>query len=154
MTTAVALVGAGPGDPDLLTLRAEHALAQATVVVTDASVAGLAGAFAANARIVVVGAAGTGAATLLEAVGEPGRVVRLYRGDPWLHPAHAAEAAALRAAGIVAEAVPGPSVELATPAVAGIAVTDRRIAAAVTIGPAAVVGPPAHAGHTLRRHLR
>ena len=62
---------------------------------------------------------------------------------------HAAEAAALRAAGIVAEAVPGPSVELATPAVAGIAVTDRRIAAAVTIGPAAVVGPPAHAGHTL-----
>ncbi len=60
-------------------------------------------------------------------------MVRLYPGDPWLHPAHGSEAAALDAAGIRFEAVPGVATELALPAMAGIAVHVRHLAVVCTI---------------------
>src|SRR5262249_29497190 len=123
VTDPVLLVGAGPGDPDLLTLRAEAALAAARVVVTDADLADLAAAFAPRAAVTVAGDDARRVVATL-AGGRPG-AVRLYRGDPWLHPAFAAEAGALTAAGVAWEAVPGPAVALALAAEAGVAVHHR-----------------------------
>ncbi|MBN2624082.1 MAG: hypothetical protein JXA83_11960 [Acidimicrobiales bacterium] len=147
--TVVELIGGGPGDPDLLTLRAESALAAATLVVTDATVAHLARTFAPNAEVIVSPAGGPdresinrGATvdgdTLALLVGGPRageRVVRLYRGDPWLHPAYAVESAILAASGVDHVTVPGPLIELAVPTMVGIPVTHRRRAMAVTVAP-------------------
>jgi len=135
----MALVGGGPGDPDLLTVRAEMLLASATTVVVDASVLHLANAFAPNATIVAV-ADRTPAVDVLLGADRP--VVRLYAGDTWLHPAHSAESAALTEAGVAYEAVAGVATEFALPALAGIAVHVRQLAVACTIadvghGPAA-----------------
>ena len=132
-------VGAGPGDPDLLTLRAEALLAAATVVVTDRTVAHLARAFAPGARVTVTAAGGADRATverdatvdgdtlavLTGAVRWRERIVRLYRGDPWLHPAYAVESAILASSGVETVTVPGLAVELAVPTVAGIPVHHR-----------------------------
>ena len=132
-------MGGGPGDPDLLTVRAEGLLAEATTVVVDVGILHLALAFAPAAAIVAV-ADRTPAVDVLVGAARP--VVRLYTGDPWLHPAHGAEAAALREAGVDYEAVAGVATELALPALAGIAVHVRQLAVACTIadvghGPAA-----------------
>src|SRR5690606_12374931 len=119
MTTVVEMIGAGPGDPDLLTLRAEAALAAATVVVVDAAVAHLTAAFAPGAAVSVTSADAAGSVDgdairiLTGAARRDERVVRLYRGDPWLHPAYAVESALLSSAGVDHAAVPGPSVEIA-----------------------------------------
>jgi siroheme synthase len=159
----VELVGAGPGDPDLLTLRAEAALAAATAVVTDASVAHLARSFAPQARVTVTAAGGADRATvdrditidgdtvgvLTGAVRGGGRVVRLYRGDPWLHPAYAVESAILASVGIATVTVPGPAVELAVPTVAGIPVHHRPSAVTVTIAPPHNLPPPTDRARTL-----
>lgn len=159
----VLLVGAGPGDPDLLTLRAEAALAAATLVVTDRTVAHLARAFAPDAEVVTSPAGGPdresidrGAPVdgdaLAALVGGPRaghRVVRLYRGDPWLHPAYAVESAILASSSVPHEAVPGPLVELSVPALAGIAVTHPALAEAVTIAPATRLPRTAGPSHTL-----
>jgi len=145
----VELIGAGPGDPDLLTRRAEVSLAAATLVVTDVTVAHLARAFAPGAAVRVSPAGGPdresidrGAtvdgdtlAVLIGAARAGGSVVRLYRGDPWLHPAYAVESAILASAGVDHVTVPGPLVELAVPAAAGIAVHHPRLAGTVTIAP-------------------
>jgi siroheme synthase len=130
----VSLVGGGPGDPDLLTLRAETLLAGAATVVTDAGVAHLAAAFAPRATLVVVPDRAAAVEALLHAVGG-GRspLVRLYAGDTWLHPAHGPESAALAAAGIEFEAVAGVATEVAVPALAGIPVHVRHLAVACTI---------------------
>ena len=159
----VQLVGAGPGDPDLLTLRAEAALAAARCVVTDATVTHLARAFAPGARIVVTAAGGVDRATvdrdvtvdgdavgvLMGAVRWGRRVVRLYRGDPWLHPAYAVESAILASSGIETLTVPGPPVELAVPAVAGIPVHHRPTAVTVTIAPPHALPPATDPTRTL-----
>ena len=131
----VLLVGAGPGDPDLLTLRAEAALAAAALVLTDPVLVPLAGAFAPGA--VVEPAPADPAAVADRCARAAGPAVRLYRGDPWLHPAHAAEAAALTARGLFTDAVPGPPAELALAGAAGLAVHHRPLAATVTLAPAA-----------------
>ena len=158
-TEPVLLVGGGPGDPDLLTLRAEAALAAARVVVTDATLADLAAAFAPRADLTFwprdpgsehwfprpersVGSV----AAVLAAAG-PG-AVRLYLGDPWLHPAFAAEAAALTAGGVTWEAVPGPAAALALAATAGIAVHHRPVSVCVTLLPPGEELPPAVPGRT------
>lgn len=143
----VELVGAGPGDPDLLTLRAEGALAAATLVVADAAVASLARTFAPDARTVVSPAGGLdhgtvdrGAtvdgdtlAVLIGAARGGERVVRLYRGDPWLHPAYAVESAILSSSGIEHVTVPGLAVELALPTAAGLPVHHRPEAVTATL---------------------
>jgi len=135
----VLLVGAGPGAPDLLTLRAEAALAAATLVLTDPALVPLAASFAPGA---VVGPAPADPAAVADRCARAaGPAVRLYRGDPWLHPAHASEAAALAARGLPTEAVPGPPAELAVAGAAGLAVHHRPLAATVTLAPAAAALP-------------
>ena len=126
----VALVGGGPGDPDLLTVRAEALLAEAATVVVDVGILHLALAFAPDATIVPV-ADRTPAVDVLLGAARP--VVRLYTGDTWLHPAHGAESAALTEAGVDYEAVAGVATEIALPALAGIAVHVRQLAVACTI---------------------
>jgi uroporphyrin-III C-methyltransferase len=137
----VALVGAGPGDPDLLTRRAAALLAAADVVLHDwlAGTAILALARP-DATLIDVGKGkGCGASQryiegLIVAHRAAGsRVVRLKGGDPFVFGRGAEEADAVRAAGFDVEVVPGISSALAAPALAGIAVTERHVSAQVTI---------------------
>jgi siroheme synthase len=136
----VLLVGAGPGDPDLLTLRAEAALAAADVVVADAALVPLAVAFAPGAGVVPA-PADPGA--LVALVARSASPVRLYRGDPWLHAAFAAESAALAAGGVASEAVPGPPVEIALAGTAGVPLHHRPLAVTLTLGPLPAPADPA-----------
>jgi uroporphyrin-III C-methyltransferase len=135
------LVGAGPGDPGLLTLRAATALRVAELVLHDAlpgpGVLELAGP---RAVLMPVGKR-KGAAPLSQAEingrliagARAGlRVVRLKGGDPFLFGRGAEEAEALATAGIPWKVVPGVSAGLAAPAAAGIALTRRGFASAVT----------------------
>ncbi len=126
----VGLVGGGPGDPDLLTRRAEALLSAAATVVVDAGILHLALEFAPDATVVAVSNRAAAVDVLL---GAARPVVRLYTGDTWLHPAHGTEAAALAQAGIPYEAVAGVATEIALPALAGIAVHVRQLAIACTI---------------------
>jgi uroporphyrin-III C-methyltransferase len=135
------LVGAGPGDPDLLTLRAASALRRADLILHDTQPARMARSLARPGATVVdvgkrKGAAPTPQAKInarLVAGARAGlRVVRLKAGDPFLFARGGEEAAALNAAGIPWRVVPGVSAGLAAPAAAGIALTQRGQASAVT----------------------
>lgn len=148
MSTAVALVGAGPGSPDLLTLRAEELLSSADVVVVDAAIRALAEAFAPRAEIVAVPGGAPDGDRLVAAARRAGALVRLYRGDPWLHPAYGAERAALDAAGVPCEAVAGVAVEVGVPALAGVPVHVRHLAVTCTLGPFEDLPPVGHATTT------
>lgn len=162
-STVVDLVGAGPGDPDLLTLRAEQVLTAATLVVTDIPSIHLARTFAPDAALRTSPAGGPdresinrGAtvdgdtlAVLIGAARTGHRVVRLYRGDPWLHPAYAVESAILSSSGVEHRTVPGPLVELAVPTAAGIAVHHRPLASAVTIALSTGLPPAVDRSRTL-----
>ena len=130
----VYLVGAGPGDPDLLTLRGAEVLAGADVVVYDRlSVATLLDLAPAAAELISVGKQPGGPRTsqddinaLLVARGRAGQqVVRLKGGDPFVFARGGEEAAALTAAGVAFEVVPGITSAVAVPAYAGIPVTMR-----------------------------
>lgn len=138
----VHLVGAGPGDPDLLTVRAAALLARAEVVVSDRPstdpVVALAPASA--ERILVGKAPGRPAlpqdevARLLVELGRGGReVVRLKSGDPFVAARGGEEALALQAAGVAFTIVPGISAGLAAPAFAGIPVHVRQRSRVVTV---------------------
>jgi uroporphyrinogen III methyltransferase / synthase len=138
----VALVGAGPGDPGLLTLRGRTLLRRADVVVYDRLVdrrlLDLAPeealrVFAGKARGVhAVSQADIN--TLLIAHARQGRrVVRLKGGDPFVFGRGGEEAIALDAAGIPFEVVPGVSAAVAVPAYAGIPVTHRGIASSFAV---------------------
>jgi uroporphyrinogen III methyltransferase/synthase len=138
----VYLVGAGPGDPGLLTLRGAAVLAAAEVVVFDRLVARAVvdRAPAGAARISVGKAPGRAEASqdeinaLLVEHGRAGRrVVRLKGGDPFVFGRGGEEAAALAAAGVPFEVVPGVTSALAAPAYAGIPVTHRGVASHVTV---------------------
>jgi uroporphyrinogen III methyltransferase / synthase len=138
----VYLVGAGPGDPGLLTVRGAELLARADVVVFDRLVAPalLERAPAAAARISVAKSPGQAEASqdeinaLLVEHGRAGRdVVRLKGGDPFVFGRGGEEAAALAAAGVPFEVVPGVTSAVAAPAYAGIPVTHRGVASHVTI---------------------
>ncbi|HXJ36332.1 MAG TPA: uroporphyrinogen-III C-methyltransferase [Candidatus Eisenbacteria bacterium] len=143
MSGRVYLVGAGPGDPGLLTLRGQRHLAAADVVVHDDLVGRRLLVHARpDAEIVDVGRAhGDPGRLSQEAIGallvdraRAGKtVVRLKNGDPFLFGRGAEEAALLRRAGIAFEVVPGVSSALAVPAYAGIPATDRDHASLVTI---------------------
>ena len=132
----VALVGGGPGDPDLLTLRAEELLAGAGLVVADASLVDVATQLAGEAQVLGVLDGRAAISMLLRMSARPGRpVVRLYRGDPWLHPAFEVEREALQRAHRTVEVVAGVATEIACPALAGVAVHLRQLAVVCTIGP-------------------
>lgn len=135
-TPSVALVGGGPGDPELLTLRAEELLGRAGVVVVDAGLANLVQQFTRGAEVVAVPEGRPAVTDLLAAAGRAaGPVVRLYRGDPWLHAAHEVERAALEGAGVPTESVAGVAVEVAVPALVGVPVHVRQLAVVCTLGP-------------------
>ncbi|HKA91201.1 MAG TPA: uroporphyrinogen-III C-methyltransferase [Haliangiales bacterium] len=131
----VSLVGAGPGDPELLTLKAVRRLAEADLVLTDALVPGDLAALAPRARRFFVGKrAGrpsidqeTIHRLMIRAARRGQRVVRLKGGDPFVFGRGGEEVLALRAAGIPYEVIPGISSSIAAPAMAEIPVTHRGL---------------------------
>ena len=145
----VSLVGAGPGDPGLLTRRGAEVLAAADVVLYDALVDPAVLRLAPRAHCFFVGKrAGRPSVSqraierlLVRAARRGRRVVRLKCGDPFVLGRGGEEALALAAAGIPFEVVPGVTSAIAAPALAGIPVTHRGLAA----GFAVVSG---HAEHT------
>src|SRR5918998_2883269 len=138
----VYLVGAGPGDPGLMTRRALELIAEADAILYDRLVprGALDGARAdAELRYVgkrpgesVVGQESINA-LLVELAGQGKPVVRLKGGDPFVFGRGGEEAEALRAAGIPFEVVPGVTAGVAAPAYAGIPVTHRDDASAVAL---------------------
>lgn len=142
MTGKVYLVGAGPGDPGLLTLRAAEVLRNAEVLLYDALASDAIVALAPpNCERIFVGKRGGDHAMAQDAIeslaiakARDGRqVVRLKGGDPFVFGRGGEEAQALAAAGISFEIVPGISSALAVPAYAGIPVTHRDYAASFTV---------------------
>jgi uroporphyrin-III C-methyltransferase len=152
-TGSVWLVGAGPGDPGLLTLHAARALEVADVVLHDALVApeilALAGP---SARLEPVGKRAGRASPkqlrinqrLIALARQDLRVVRLKGGDPFVFGRGGEEALALAAAGIPFRVVPGVTAGIGGAASAGIPVTHREIGQAVTFvtGHGAAGHPP------------
>lgn len=143
-TGRVILIGAGPGDPRLLTLAAVDALAIADVVFVDRLVSPAVLEHAPQAEIIQVGKTpyrrGGHSVTqhdinvlIVKAAKEGKTVARLKGGDPFLFGRGGEEALACQAAGIPVTVIPGISSALAVPASVGIPVTHRGVAQAVTI---------------------
>ncbi len=142
MRGKVYLVGAGPGDPELLTLKAARLLASADVVLHDALVSdGVLAMISPAAEIINVGKrAGRKLLTqdeinsLLVSYGRTrSTVVRLKGGDPSVFGRAGEEIEALRNGGIKYEIVPGVSAALGAAASAGISLTDRRVASQILL---------------------
>lgn len=135
----VYLVGAGPGDPGLLTLRGLECLRKADVVVHDRLANPELLAFAPQARLVNVGKEPDHHpipqsrinAILVEEAQAGSTVVRLKGGDPFVFGRGGEEAQALVEAAIPFEIVPGVTSAIAAPAYAGIPVTQRGVACSV-----------------------
>ena len=137
----VSLVGAGPGDPDLLTLRAVDRLRGADLVLYDALVDRAALRHAPQARWAYVGKRAGRHSIEQETIervmirralrGE--RIVRLKSGDPVVFGRGGEEALALAEAGVPCEIVPGVSSAVAAPALSGIPVTHRGLASAFVV---------------------
>jgi len=138
----VYLVGAGPGDPGLLTARALELIAAADVILHDRLIpsAALDGARA-DAELLFVGKQGGGEAVpqeqtealMVQRAKAGMTVVRLKGGDPFVFGRGGEEALTLRAAGIPYEVVPGITAGVAASAYAGIPVTHRGLASAVAL---------------------
>jgi len=148
----VTLLGAGPGDPELLTIQAVKALRRATVALVDDLVdPGVLRWLRRSARVVPVGKRGGCASTpqafihrlmVAEALrGE--RVLRIQGGDPFVFGRGGEECDALRAAGLQVEVIGGLTAGIAGPAAIGIPVTDRRHAPGVAL----VTGHARDGGH-------
>jgi uroporphyrin-III C-methyltransferase len=139
------LVGAGPGDPELLTLKAARALAEADVVAYDELISEQILAMApAHAERIPVGRRANGCRyhedkihpVVIERAHEGKIVVRLKGGDPMVFGRGGEEAEELAAAGIPFEVVPGISAALGASAATGIPLTHREAAASVTFATA------------------
>jgi uroporphyrinogen III methyltransferase/synthase len=138
----VFLVGAGPGDPGLLTMRAAELLASADLIATDALVSReIVARFPKSAQVVYVGKRASAHTLpqdkinqlLVDEAKKGKRVVRLKGGDPFIFGRGGEEAEELVAAGVEFEIVPGISSAIAGPAYAGIPVTHRAHATSVTL---------------------
>jgi uroporphyrin-III C-methyltransferase/precorrin-2 dehydrogenase/sirohydrochlorin ferrochelatase len=137
----VSLVGAGPGDPGLLTRTAVARLRSADLVLYDALVDERILRIARRAQRFFVGKrAGRHALTqedihavMIRAAKRGRRVVRLKGGDPFVFGRGGEEALALQAAGVPFDVVPGVTSAFAAPAAAGIPVTHRGLSAAVLV---------------------
>jgi len=139
----VILVGAGPGDPDLLTLAGAEALRTADVVLYDELLShGILERVPETVECINVGKRGHAAPTrsqgeinrlLVELALQGKRVVRLKGGDPFVFGRGGEEASACRAAGVRFEVVPGVSSAIAALTYAGIPITDRRHAASFAV---------------------
>ena len=138
----VYLVGAGPGDPELLTLKAVRCLRKADIVIYDRLInAAILEEVRSSAKLIFAGK-GPGCHTmkqeqinaLLITQAQLGRiVVRLKGGDPFVFGRGGEEALALHAVGVPFEIVPGISSAIAVPAYAGIPVTHREVASSFTV---------------------
>lgn len=141
MTGLVSLVGAGPGDPELLTLKAARRLAEADLVLYDALVESSTLEFATKARRFFVGKRAGRQAIRQDAINRlmirearrGHRIVRLKCGDPFVFGRGGEEALALAAAGVPCEVIPGVSSAIAAPLLAGIPVTHRGLASAFVV---------------------
>ena len=137
----VSLVGAGPGDPGLLTRKAIARLRAADLVLYDALIDERILRYARRAQRFYVGKrAGRHAMTqqaihtlMIRAARKGRRVVRLKGGDPFVFGRGGEEALALQRAGIAYDVVPGVSSAIAAPASAGIPVTHRGISSAFLV---------------------
>jgi uroporphyrin-III C-methyltransferase/precorrin-2 dehydrogenase/sirohydrochlorin ferrochelatase len=132
---SVTLVGAGPGDPELLTLRAVRALQSADVILFDDLVSREVLEFARReAKKILVGKTGHGPsckqddinALMVKLAKEGRRVVRLKGGDPLIFARAGEEIAACRAAGIAVEIVPGITAAQGAASRLGVPLTDRK----------------------------
>ena len=136
----VYLVGAGPGDPELLTLKAVKALAHADVVMVDDLVDRRVLDYAPGARVIEVGKRGGCKSTpqafierLMVRLASHGNVVaRIKGGDPFVFGRGGEEALTLARAGIECEVIPGITAGIGVPAALGIPVTHRGLARGVT----------------------
>jgi uroporphyrin-III C-methyltransferase len=142
MRGKVYLVGAGPGDPELLTVKAQRILRSADVVLHDALVSPeVLALIPASARVYNVGKRCGRArisqqeihALLLMCASQGCRVVRLKGGDPLVFGRAGEEMDALRASGVDFEIIPGVSAATAAAAAAGITLTDRRLASRILL---------------------
>ena len=138
----VYLVGAGPGDPDLLTVKAARLLARASIVFHDSLVSREILALSAHdAEVIDVGKrCGHKLLTqeeinsvLVSAAAKHEVVIRLKGGDPLVFGRAAEEIEALRKAAVEFEIVPGITAALGAAAAAGISLTDRRAASQIVI---------------------
>lgn len=141
-TFVVSLVGAGPGDPELLTLKALKVLQRAEVVLYDRLVSAEILALADPSAIFIDTGKEEGHADemqqeiymlLLKYVWEGRRVVRLKGGDPFVFGRGGEEVLFLKQHGIGVEVVPGVSSSLAGPALVGIPVTHRGVSSSVAV---------------------
>ncbi len=137
----VFLVGAGPGDPGLLTLKAADLLAEADCVIYDYLVnPAILRRARRKAELIDVGKRGTEVSwtqaeinrTLIDRAGRYKRIVRLKGGDPFVFGRGGEEALALTEAGIDWEVVPGVSAGASVAAYAGIPITHRGLSSSVT----------------------
>lgn len=138
---SVSLVGAGPGDPELWTVRAVRRLEEADLVLYDALVDVDALRHVTNAQCFCVGKRArrdsvpqeTIHRLMIRAAKQGKRVVRLKGGDPFVFGRGGEEALALAMAGVPFEVVPGVTTAVAAPGLAGIPVTHRGIASAFLV---------------------
>jgi uroporphyrin-III C-methyltransferase/precorrin-2 dehydrogenase/sirohydrochlorin ferrochelatase len=135
------IVGAGPGDPDLLTLRAAQLLQEADAILHDELVPqAILNRARREAELVCVGkrkgraswAQADIEAEMIRRVSAGQTVVRLKGGDPFIFGRGAEEVDALRSAGLPVSVVPGITAALGAASAAGIPLTDRRVASSVT----------------------
>ena len=149
MTGRVILVGAGPGDPELITVKGARALAEADVVVYDRLAApALLKLAPDDAERIYVGKQPGGHAmrqheidaVLVEQARRGRTVVRLKGGDPFVFGRGGEEVLACAAAGISCEVIPGITSALAAPAAAGIPLTHRGVARSFAVVTASTAG--------------
>ncbi len=137
----VSLIGAGPGDPDLLTVRGAQRLAEADLVLYDGLVPEATVALATHAQhFRVAKRAGRPAVTqetihrlMIRGARRGKRVVRLKNGDPFVLGRGGEEALALASAGVPFDVIPGVTSAVAAPGLAGIPVTHRGMTAGFTV---------------------